>query len=172
MKKIAYIVVALGMLNAAAVPGFCAQKKNGTAKSVAPVAKPATGMAMNDDVYVDIKAHEAAFIAAAVKGKGGLELGTMTQKIEFAQLLKKKHDEFKELQKKLLADRKVPEAEYNTFEAKLADEGLSHLTAQLKGIDLKNPKIDDKDGFNARAQRMADAIAKRTAELQAQQVYK
>jgi hypothetical protein len=182
------------MICGAAVAGQCAQKKpaasavkttakttakaKATAKKAtteAPVATAAATVPMTDDLYVEIKAHEAAFLAAGLKDKQDLAAGTMEQKMELARLAQQRRDQFNEVRKKLLAERKVSEQDYKAFESKITDETMNHAKTAIKGIDFKNMKInkiDDKDGFNARMQNLVDRTAKRAKELEEQKIYK
>jgi hypothetical protein len=165
MRSLVVLTVAMIM----AAHGVCAEKKTAAAvkKKAAAAVEKSKSTVVNDDLYIEIKAHEAAFLAAALTDKQNLLTGTNEQKMEFAKLAQEKKGECDELRKKLLAERNIKEQDFNAYESALTSETMSHLKTQFKGMDLKNLKFDDKNGFNQRAQNIAQGIAKRAGELEA-----
>jgi hypothetical protein len=183
MKNSLYVLLVMGLLAGTGIGGYGAQQKTiapsaaaKTASARVTVTAAAAGravtMPMTDDVYVEIRAHELAFMKAALKDKQNLATGSMAQKMELARLVQKKHGEFETIRKKLLAERRVSEQDYAAYESALTGEAVERAKVQLQKAGARDFSVDDKDGFTARVQQMAECAAKRAAELEAKHTYK
>jgi hypothetical protein len=191
MRKIIHTVLAVLLVAAAAEAGTGAVRnvtiRNGshqaktqtdTTRSGDQTGSEANALrsgAMTEDIYVEIKAHEAAFLAASFMKSQDMQMDTAEAQQAALQFAQAKQNDFNAVKRTLLARYGVQEKDFDAYETKLNGESWNQVNTDVnaKDIDLTNLKLDEANsGMNEKARRLAERIAARAQEIQNEQLYK